>query len=1051
MKQRGVATVVGVVLLGGALWCASGTHADDTLELLSSRSRGVLRAPREAAAIRQALGKTDPWPVFHELCLYGAFEAALATIDVAPPSEQDALRKQLEAHRTAGPQHAALQATWKPLRDARTKRDAARLLRLLDAAVAPASGLARARLLGERAVAYRLTRDEGRAAAAYTEAALAADAIGWARRAVASHRWAARAWRRAPNLPKSLASYRSAVATADRHGRAENAAMILNSATEILSRLARPDELLAASHEVVRRYEALGDVRMVGWTQARLAAVYRRRGRLKDAMAWIERAVENADKSGCPHCRGNAFDERGVVERLLGRFADAVESHEAAFRLNRQTRKLRGMALSRQRQGNAYLRLGEYPKALGSFEQARAFAEAAAEKSPSQPSIVEATRHGEAQVRLALGQLDRAQALFEANLATYEKRSNLPKVAQTLGNLGAIFVRKQRLREAIDVLERSLELKRKIGDRPGTASGLFALGSARLAAGAPEAALALLDEAHQLAQEIGRLRTKVMAMGERARALLVLERHDEAVAQLRAALLASEPLEAPDVRSSLFLLLCQVEGHRGNHEAAVAAGREAVLAVSMLLDGLGGAEEGSRARNQQQDVYRIGLAAAVAANAPKDVAHFLEAGRAGVLLESLKARSLLRDVLLPDALRHELRRARDEEADAAASYAAAHSNGDRRHMRSARTRWAQTKQALQQVVERMHMEAKELAQMTFPRPYDMATIQEVLEAGEALLLYGLAVENFVCLVVRRDSAVIVDLGGNDAIREQVEKLRPDGDPFVEAAILRAVGDALIKPLDLSGVQRLLISPVDLLSSVPFAALIPDLEIAYVGSGTTHHVMLQEDEHEGHHPESHRGTVIGVGAPAYTDPRYPNLPASRQEVEAVADVTLLGPRANETEVVKLVGSRKDWCAVHFACHGVFDRDHPMFSSLVLTPTDNTDGHLTALELFQMRIPSDLVVLSACETAKGRIYLAEGVVGLTRAFTYAGASRVVSSLWKVDDEATRALMERFYELWNPPKDPGLSAAAALRKAQDHVRSQPAWSHPKYWAAWILWGLP
>ena len=113
---------------------------------------------------------------------------------------------------------------------------------------------------------------------------------------------------------------------------------------------------------------------------------------------------------------------------------------------------------------------------------------------------------------------------------------------------------------------------------------------------------------------------------------------------------------------------------------------------------------------------------------------------------------------------------------------------------------------------------------------------------------------------------------------------------------------------------------------------------------------------------------------------------------------------------------------------------------------------------MKIPADLAVLSACETVKGRVFRGEGIVGLTRAFMFAGAPRVICSLWKVDDEATRALMVKFYELWNPRDGKkGLGAAEALKKAQTYVRDltdkhgKQKWKHPYYWAAWTLWGLP
>ena len=80
-----------------------------------------------------------------------------------------------------------------------------------------------------------------------------------------------------------------------------------------------------------------------------------------------------------------------------------------------------------------------------------------------------------------------------------------------------------------------------------------------------------------------------------------------------------------------------------------------------------------------------------------------------------------------------------------------------------------------------------------------------------------------------------------------------------------------------------------------------------------------------------------------------------------------------------------------------------------------------------------------------------MGLTRAFMYAGAPRVICSLWKVDDKATQALMVKFYELWSPKEGAGLGAAAALKRAQAFVKSHEKWKHPYYWAAWVLWGLP
>ena len=118
----------------------------------------------------------------------------------------------------------------------------------------------------------------------------------------------------------------------------------------------------------------------------------------------------------------------------------------------------------------------------------------------------------------------------------------------------------------------------------------------------------------------------------------------------------------------------------------------------------------------------------------------------------------------------------------------------------------------------------------------------------------------------------------------------------------------------------------------------------------------------------------------------------------------------------------------------------------------DGILTAVEASHLDLDGvELVVLSACQTAFGTAESGEGVIGLVRGFQMAGAKQVIGSLWKVDDDATKALMVKFYELWNPKDGKGLPTVTALKRAQEFVKSHEKWEHPYYWAAWVLWGLP
>src|SRR5208283_1318502 len=143
-------------------------------------------------------------------------------------------------------------------------------------------------------------------------------------------------------------------------------------------------------------------------------------------------------------------------------------------------------------------------------------------------------------------------------------------------------------------------------------------------------------------------------------------------------------------------------------------------------------------------------------------------------------------------------------------------------------------------------------------------------------------------------------------------------------------------------------------------------------------------------------------------------------------------------------------VHFATHGSLDSEHPELSGVILSLVDEqgklVDGFLRLHDIFNLNLPADLVVLSACQTGLGKEVRGEGLVGLTRGFMYAGAPRVVVSLWSVNVPATAELMRRFYEAML--KD-GQWPAQALKAAQIAMGNDPRWSAPYYWAAFVLQG--
>ncbi len=183
--------------------------------------------------------------------------------------------------------------------------------------------------------------------------------------------------------------------------------------------------------------------------------------------------------------------------------------------------------------------------------------------------------------------------------------------------------------------------------------------------------------------------------------------------------------------------------------------------------------------------------------------------------------------------------------------------------------------------------------------------------------------------------------------------------------------------------------------------------------------------------------------------------SREEAEAIYTLTPGGTGLKATDfkanrAMAMSDELSQYRIVHFATHSLLNSENPELSGLVLSLIDEAgkpqDGFLRLHEIYNLKLQAELVVLSACQTGLGKEIKGEGLVGLTRGFMYAGAPRVVASLWRVDDAATAELMKRFYRgmLKN-----GTPAAAALRAAQLEIMKRPAWRSPYYWGAFVLQG--
>jgi len=243
--------------------------------------------------------------------------------------------------------------------------------------------------------------------------------------------------------------------------------------------------------------------------------------------------------------------------------------------------------------------------------------------------------------------------------------------------------------------------------------------------------------------------------------------------------------------------------------------------------------------------------------------------------------------------------------------------------------------------------------------------------------------------------------------------------------------------------KLIIVPHGSLHYLPFAALsdgkeylIDRFSIQILPSASVLSFLKERPK------QDDRGALI-FGNPKLDDPKY-DLKFAQDEALAIGKIipkskVLLRSEASKTNLQKL-GSK--YSIIHLAVHGVFDLDKPLNSALLLAADRNNNGLLRATDLYNLSLSADLVTLSACETALGKVATGDDVVGFTRGFLYAGARSLISSLWQVDDEATRNLMVNFYTNLS-----GMSKDEALRQAQ--LKTKKQYPHPYYWAAFLLTG--
>lgn len=770
--------------------------------------------------------------------------------------------------------------------------------------------------------------------------------------------------------------------------------------------LGRMDEARASFESALAIQREIGDRYGEAVSLSNLCASDLPRGRLKEAVACYAETLPRLREVKAAALLGAALTSSGRALDVLGEPETALRRYEEALALVRSVGDRAGEARALNNIAVLHREMGDFRDALASYGQAL--------------EIVTALQDRRWQARvllnlgaayLELGEPREALPRFEQALALWREAGDREGQSSALTNLGRAWRLLGDPRRAISLHEEALALQLAAGDRRGEGITRSRIGRAQLSLGEPAAALASFDAALVALRAVGDVQSEADALRARGETLARLGRSEEASASLDQAIGLARTARVPVIEAGALASLARLERDLGRIEAARGHAAASVELVESLRTRIDDPDLRSSFAATLHDAYEILIDLLVRMHrAAPGAGHDRAALEAG---ERARARTLLE--LLAEAGVHEQ----------AAS------------------------------------------------PIGAAEVQALLDPDTLLLSYSLGESGSHLFAVTSNSLDLFDLPPRGQIEEAARRVHDRlsaydaADRATETAEAAELSRLLLGPVaGRLGAKRLVIVADGALHYLPFGALpvpasddaapVPLLDNHEVVSLPSASALALLRKEQAGRPEAPRLAAI-VADPLFDpkDTAFARLPASRQEADAIASLVpadqvrlAVGAEASLDAVRgdRLAGFR----TIHFATHGVIDAEYPARSGLALSTVDAEgrprEGFLRLRDVYGLRLDAGLVVLSGCRTALGREVRGEGLSGLTQAFFHAGATRLVASLWKVEDRATAELMTRFYRaMWIEGRPP----AAALREAQLSLRRERRWRDPYFWAGFVLQG--
>lgn len=863
-------------------------------------------------------------------------------------------------------------------------------------------------------------------------------------------------------LPKALEYYSRALPISHATGDAVREASLLNNIGSVYDILGEPHKALEHFEQAQALWQKLDRRDQQGNTLNNIGLVYFNLGELQKALEYYNQALPLRRAGSNRGREADTLDNLGQLYVALGEVPRALEQHQQALKLRQSVKDIRGEANTRHLIGFVYAASGDMAKAQEYFNQALPMWKAVGD------------RRGESFSLRYLGIVHAAPGSYERALEYLQQALELQRALKaqreqsiTLHIIGDVYGSSGQLEKAISYYKEALPLSQAVGDSRIEANILQGMARVEGQRGELVAARQHIEAAISKIERVrGQVDIQLRAsyLGAEHNAypfyidlLMRMHRENPAAGNDALALRISEQAHA----RSLSEMLSEARANIRQGVDAALLERERLLSQQIdakadrLIQALGqNAKERAAVLRREiaelDDQYQQ-MQAAIRKSSPayaaltqpeplglKEIQAELDQGT--VLLEySLgEERSYVWAVTRDSLKTYELPKREQIEKSARLVYDLLTARSQSKAGEDARQKQARIAQADANLINA----SKELSQMVLDPLSSELRAERLVVVADGALQYV----PFSALSVVSDQLPVAPRNRtNNGLRTNNNGPLANYRPLILDHEVISLPSASSLAIQREGLRNRKPAPnsVAVIADPVFSVSDERLGPAQVKAAIQTHGDVLASTRIIEHLADDSGLIIR------------RLKFTRQEAdqilaEAPGGKTLKAIDFKANRATATAGELSKYRYVHFATHGYVDSERPELSAIVLSLVDEKgqpqDGFLRAHDIYNLNLPAELVVLSACETGLGKEVKGEGLVGLTQGFMYAGARRVVVSLWNVNDKATADLMARFYRgMLREKKTP----AAALRAAQMEMSRQKQWQSPYYWAAFTLQG--